>query len=363
MTRAADHFASGFGPSRVKFLDAAAKAGFRVETYRHDAPGMAGEALGTDVARLGAADAPKLLLVTSATHGVEGFCGSGIETAIMAEGLGGELPRDTALLLIHAINPYGFSWLRRVTEENVDLNRNFIDHGRARPENPGYEELANAICPPRWDESARQEAQRRLDDFAARHGKAALQAAITSGQYRHADGVFYGGARPSWSADTLARILARHGGAVREAAFLDIHTGLGPYGHGELISNHGPGTAGLRRLVDWFGARVTSPEGGSSTSAPTTGDISRGVEAALPDATVTAVAIEYGTRPIDQMLDAVRADNWLHVHGRLDSAEGRAIKNEIRDAFYPDEPGWKSMVLERAVEVYRETLAGLGQAD
>src|SRR5262249_1170126 len=33
------------------------------------------------------------------------------------------------LVLIHAINPFGFFALRRVNEDNVDLNRNFLVTG------------------------------------------------------------------------------------------------------------------------------------------------------------------------------------------------------------------------------------------
>ena len=49
--------------------------------------------------------------------------------------------------MVHAINPHGFAWSRRVTEDNVDLNRNFVDHAQPYPSNPGYEELRAAICP------------------------------------------------------------------------------------------------------------------------------------------------------------------------------------------------------------------------
>ena len=29
-------------------------------------------------------------------------------------------------VLLHALNPFGFAWRRRVNEDNVDLNRNFL---------------------------------------------------------------------------------------------------------------------------------------------------------------------------------------------------------------------------------------------
>ena len=51
-----------------------------VSHYVHPvARGVQGEELAIDVATLGRADAPNVLLLTSATHGVEGFCGSGCQ--------------------------------------------------------------------------------------------------------------------------------------------------------------------------------------------------------------------------------------------------------------------------------------------
>jgi hypothetical protein len=56
---------------------------------------------------------------------------------------------------------------------------------------------------------------------------------------------------------------------------------------------------------------------------------------------------------------ALRADNWLHAHGRPDSRQGRAIKEQIRAAFFPDRDDWKEMVWERALETQRQALEGL----
>ncbi|MFM8989295.1 MAG: DUF2817 domain-containing protein, partial [Alphaproteobacteria bacterium] len=126
--------ASG-GPSDALFerLAAAAAAGAAIETHPHPLRGPAGERLFCDVARLGPARAARALVTMSATHGVEGHCGSGAQVATLREGLLRDLPRDTCAVAIHAINPHGFAWSRRVTEDNVDLNRNFVDHAQPYP--------------------------------------------------------------------------------------------------------------------------------------------------------------------------------------------------------------------------------------
>ena len=64
-----------------------------------------------------------------------------------------------------------------------------------------------------------------------------------------------------------------------------------------------------------------------------------------------AIGLEYGTRARETMRKAMLANTWLHVHGDLDSDLGRQIKRDVKDASYPDEDEWKSLVWERGVEV------------
>jgi hypothetical protein len=355
-----DYFSADYSEARRKFRNAATRAGAALATYINPkVKGPNGEALATDVARLGPRDASRVLITISATHGAEGFCGSGAQVGSFEAGLGRELPADTALVAIHAINPYGFAWLRRVTEDNVDLNRNFVDHAAPLPRNPGYDELADAICPSEWREPVLTVARERLDAYGKKHGAAALQFAVTAGQYNHADGVFYGGLAPTWSRETLIKIVAEHASRARRLAAIDFHTGLGPWGYGEPIVTHAPHTPGLARARQWFGDRITSPQLGNSSSADVKGDILTGLEKRHPGVDVTCLALEYGTLSLQQVLDAVRADNWLHIHGDVRSAQGREIKAMVRDAFYGDQDDWKGMIFEQALAAERNALRGL----
>ena len=80
----------------------------------------------------------------------------------------------------------------------------------------------------------------------------------------------------------------------------------------------------------------------------------------FPDAEQTAITLEFGTLPLEEVHEAIRADNWLYVHGDPTSAMGAEIKRQIRDAFYCDKDDWKGLVWERAVDILRKGLAGLG---
>ncbi|GAB4373987.1 MAG: M14 family metallopeptidase [Kiloniellaceae bacterium] len=356
---AAAYFSADYAEARRRFTGAAAAAGARLFSYPHPGKGPGGEDLATDVAWLGPEEAERVLVTVSATHGAEGFCGSGVQTGWLASGLAAEQGDGIAYMAVHAINPHGFAWLRRVTEDNVDLNRNFVNFARPLPENPGYDELAAALCPQSWDDASIAATGAVLAAYAAAHGEDGLQAAMTNGQYRHPDGIFYGGSGPTWSHRTLKQIFARHLSHAARVAVIDYHTGLGPRGHGERIFPFGADAPGMTRVRDWYGDDFTCPALGTSSSTEVRGFNMIGMAEAIPEVEVTAIALEYGTLPSAAVRLALRADNWLHRHGDPVSAKGRAIKAQLREAFYQDAGDWKDMIWERAVETQRLALAGL----
>src|SRR5660397_29969 len=69
-------------------------------------------------------ESKKLLILTSGTHGVEGYVGSAVQQMFMNEVLTVDMLDDIGILFVHGINPFGFKYTRRVTENNIDFNRN-----------------------------------------------------------------------------------------------------------------------------------------------------------------------------------------------------------------------------------------------
>ncbi|MGY8997448.1 MAG: DUF2817 domain-containing protein, partial [Alphaproteobacteria bacterium] len=253
LSDASTFFSATYAQARAEFLETCTSLKLAVESHIHPERGSEGEELATDVTRIGPDDASHVLFTMSATHGVEGFCGSGAQIGALRSGLYDNLPDGMAVVLIHAINPHGFSWLRRVTHENVDLNRNHLDHSQPYPVNAGYEELQHAICPTEWTPQARARAETTLQAYADKHNAMALQGAISGGQYNHPEGVFFGGKATTWSAKTMHNVVAKHAKHARHIGLIDYHTGLGPYGYGELISDHLLDEPGHPRLVSWLG--------------------------------------------------------------------------------------------------------------
>ena len=358
------HFAVEYRDARERFLDACARAGVEPRTYENPLQGPHGETLATDAAWLGPDDAARVMVLVSATHGVEGFPGSAAQIDWLEAGGAASLPAGVAALVVHAINPYGFAWQRRVTEEGVDLNRNFVDFAAALPENPGYDELADALVPPALDQRTLADADARIDAYRARHGERRLMEARSAGQYRHPTGMFYGGDGPTWSRRTLERIAADHRLADRElVGVVDFHTGLGPFGYGEPICAHTPDTPNVARAYKWYGRSVTQPALGTSSSVEKTGLAEFGWEAMLGER-VTFVAVEYGTFPPANGLRVLRQDHWLYAHRNVDwnDAQTRRIKSDIRLHFAPRSVDWQEMVLFRARQIVRQGLAALGGA-
>lgn len=357
-------FSRSYAQARQQFLESAAAAGLALQSQPHPLTGVAGEALAMDVARDGVADADQLLILSSACHGIEGYCGSGVQVYALrdAEWLDKVRSAGVAVLYVHALNPHGFSYGRRVTQENVDLNRNFVDFSQPLPGNPAYDQLHEVIVPAHWPPTAA--VQQAMQDFIDAHGLKAWQAAVAQGQYRHPQGVFFGGQAPTWSNQTLRQVLRQHGQAARQIAWIDVHTGLGPNGYGERIFTGPPGDGAMlaraRRWWDGAGATpVTSLDDGSSSSPPLTGLLWNSVAQECPQATFTGMALEYGVLPVHATLDALRADHWLHQHPEAPAAQQAAIHQQMREAFYDESVAWKAQIISQARQALFQTVDGL----
>lgn len=363
MTGASDAFSRSYREAREKFLHAAADAGLAVEAKPHPLPGLDGEPLAMDVARDGDVNAASVLFLSSACHGVEGYCGSGVQVAALHD----EALREraaaagVALVYIHALNPYGFSYFGRSTHENIDLNRNFHDFAQPLPQNAAYRELHPLLVPQEWPPA--ESNLRALQEYIARHGEKAYQAALSGGQYEFPDGLFYGGRAPSWSNLAVREVLRAHGRRAGRIAWIDIHTGLGPSGVGERIyagRDHAPTLARARAWWDGGGRTpITSIYDGSSTSAFLTGMMFGSAYDECPQAEYTGIALEYGTVPVLQSFGALRGEQWLRRHPDAPADVAAAIRRQMFAAFYTDSDAWREQVVAQASEALLQAVDGL----
>ncbi|BAV51128.1 ABC transporter [Mesorhizobium loti] len=358
-------YAASFSVMRERFRRAAQRAGAELSEYLHPLHGPDGEVLATDVALLGRRDASKLIVLISGTHGVEGAFGSACQTAWLSQKSPWKLDAKTAVLAIHLINPWGTAWSRRVNEDNVDLNRNFIDWSAGTPENNAYAGLHSILTCREWEGPDRVAADEKLLATRKRLGQAGLAAIVEAGQYEFPDGLFYGGARPVWSNRTLTDILSTFAAAARHAIVFDLHTGAGPYAYPALLSVASSEHPGMAWGKSVFGPALATVITGSNATTSTgiaataTGYVSEAVVRAMPDARVLPLVVECGTLDGAAVMDAVQADNWLHLFGRIDSAIGKRIKATLRGAFIPDDADWQRTCLSTSLRYFDRALSEL----
>jgi Protein of unknown function (DUF2817) len=355
-------FSSSYVEARALFAATCKGANASMQSYINPMTSKVEGGLTLDTARFGSPGARNALVLVSGTHGVEGYCGSACQVAATSLGMWDDLPRDTAILLIHSLNPYGFAYGRRVNEDNVDLNRNCVaDFRKACELNPEYDELSDLLNPAQWTFDPPHPGFDQIQSYIKAKKIPAFQSAVSAGQYRHSRGLFYGGAAPTWSRQILEDIVASELDGAGCVVVIDYHTGLGPAGVGELIcmeSDQSDAYSRSRRLYG-NGVKSTQPferEKGS-VSAAVNGSICETFEREGREATY--VSLEFGTVPMMEVLEALRGENWLHHYGTHDNSLKERIGSKVLEAFNPTSARWRQSVLHRSAQVLTQAVQGL----
>jgi hypothetical protein len=351
------YFSDNYDSAHQKFVQAADHAQGLRETIPNPRTSPSSGKLVTEVAWFGPRTAERVLMVQSGTHGAEGLCGSGCQVGWLETGGAKTLPPNTAVLMVHLINPFGAAWTQQETEEGVNLNRNFMDFSKPLPKSPLYDEIHEALTCPDTSGARYDAAQSLLKDFRARNGQIGYQKAIFGGQYRHPKGMNFGGTEPTWSNRTFVGILKKYLSNARRVIFLDYHTGLGPYAYASLITFCSPNAPLFKRATEWFGPTIMAVQG--DETAAVAGLTSNAILDTLAKAEVTPVTVEYGTYDIDRECNAVVQDHWHRNFGDRNSPAGLEAKRELAEYFYPDAANWKEMVWFRSQQILRNALDAL----
>ena len=360
-------FSRDYFASREQFRRLVGRSGSSAHiSYTHPwARGPQGERLTTDVAVFGAKGADRLLIVGSGTHGIEGYCGAGAIAHVLQSGLTDRLPANLQLVLIHALNSYGFAWERRTDEWNVDLNRNFVEFSaRVFEANPVYDDIHPHLVPGDLYGPLHEAGDEAIRSLMKRLGADVYHETVSRGQHRYADGLFYGGASPTWSRiwfETMLRYQWMRG--KKRVGMIDIHSGLGPCGHGELLLSRD--AVEHRRALDWFGEDAETWS--KSSKGPVAVD-SLGGSIRQPFfrwahlAEMTVAGLEFGTVPLEVEREALRLDNLLHLHSQPGTPEWSKIKALMRAAFFVETEEWCRQIAEQTLLRVRQAIAGLSRS-
>ncbi len=301
----------------------------------------------------------KLLVVSSGVHGVEAFVGSAVQQMFIAEMLP-DFDLDTmSVLIVHSINPWGFRHRRRVSENNVDLNRNFAV-GRELFDlvNAPYSEIDGFLNPGDIVTSDTVDsALAEVVTFALQHDRAELQQAILQGQYQFPDGLYYGGTdfepQQSTMLATLTELVDQH-----DAVFLmDVHSGYGERGRLHLFGAPGLGSPEAMDTV-FEGFEIDTGDN-NEDFYEITGDfiLFFGEIAERANKTYLSMTLEYGTLDSQtdigaaQSLVNVRLENQGFHHGYESEDVRDSVQTAFVDGYNPPEGDYRRTIMAATREV------------
>jgi hypothetical protein len=365
------YFQDSYDACREAFLEDARKAAGafeQAELCSVQVPSSVDDHLYVDFLYIPPTDSSdKLLVLSSAVHGVEGYTGSAVQQMFEQEMLGPELLSKMGILVIHSVNPYGFKYGRRVTEHNVDLNRNSdTDPALFQIKNPGYGALYDMLNP----QGEASTASLRSQFFymiaiskMMKESMSVLRQAVLQGQYEYPEGVYFGGTDFEPQIDSLQRILPAIFEPYRTILEIDLHTGYG-----------------ARRVLHLFPNPVDDPELVRQTEAVfdgyhidwgdtedfytiTGGFADTFLKKIKPDATYLYMVFECGTFDTQKTFGSLKAlqkiinENQGVHHGYKNSRQQEKIERELLEAYYPSSEAWRSEVLGSSRKVLGDALA------
>lgn len=295
----------------------------------------------------GDSKSPNVLVISSGLHGIEGFPGSAAQLHLLSHN------PQTPTLWLHVLNPWGMANLRRVNEQNVDLNRNFLaedeDYQGVHPTYCFLDPLLNPASPPKKDLFLLQ-----LVEAMLKHGYENLKTAVVTGQYEYPQGLFFGGHRLQPTLSLLLPFLDKMLSHREKIVHIDLHSGLGKFGDRCLLLEQESNPQKIARARCAFGSKLKSRHdrhGGYIIRGGFTNALAR----RLQDVRYDGITFEFGTYSMLRVLAALRDENRLHHYGGGDLSDPHKLR--LLEVFSPSALRWRRHVLLHAVTVYKQACA------
>ncbi|MBL7111809.1 MAG: DUF2817 domain-containing protein [Bacteroidales bacterium] len=307
----------------------------------------------------------RLLIITSGLHGIEGYTGSAIQQMFMKEFLSDHEVQNQGILLIHSINPYGFKYMRKATENNVDLNRNCsVSKAIFENKNKGYAELYNLLCPS--GKVNKGSLSNRLFYFVAirkilQKSMATLRQAALQGQYKFPEGIYYGGNDFEPQIYYLQEVLPEIFVPYDLILTLDMHTAYGAWGKLHLFTNPLEDDI-LREKTESLFNNHPVDWGNAKDFYTILGDFSGFLGMLNPDTTCLSMKFEFGTLDSQKTFGSLHSihrmilENQGHLHGYKNEKFEKNTKNDYREMYYPTSEAWRSEVIRQARDMMKTVL-------
>lgn len=309
-------------------------------------------------------ESKNLLILSSGTHGVEGFVGHAAQELFIHNYINSDFLQNTGVLLIHSINPYGFKHTRRVTENNVDMNRNSsASLDLYSSVNEGYPKVYNLINP-KGKVNTKSPGNRFFFLKAINEIRKAslpvLRQAVLQGQYQFPEGLYFGGQKPEPQIDSLKPLIASYTDPYQKVMAIDLHTGYGERGKLHLFPNplDEPERSNLEALFEGF----TIDWGDTDDFYTVTGDFVGFIGSLIPDKEYYPMLFEWGTLNSQTTMGSLKSihimilENQGNKFGFASPKDSLRVKGNLREMYYPKSENWRNYAMEQTKEVFNKVL-------
>lgn len=344
--------------SRARFIELGKACDAHMESHPISAKGPSQELLTVDVASLTSDDDKHLIILTSGVHGVEGFIGANVQFQALRMLAQERMPSGIGIVMIHAANPWGFAHLRRVDENNVDINRNFIE--RPPSSHPRYATLDPVINPQAAPSIVGEISYwfNAIKLISTNLGITKLFKPIAQGQYDFPKGVFFGGQQLSEATKLLQKLILNFSAGADQITVLDIHSGLGPSAKASLIGNTNLVTKEKRSswIKSFYGLDVyIDTEKANAYNA--NGTFSRWCQSIMDEKKYLFLCIELGTVNPISLFSALRRENQAHHWAGRNTLSKAKAKDTLSAVFSPRSQHWKTKSTTQCLHVLNKTIA------
>jgi hypothetical protein len=299
-------------------------------------------------------DQSKLVILSSGLHGVEGPTGSAVQSILMDKVANFGLYLETGILLVHAINPYGFKYSRRVSENNVDLNRNCSsDISLYSSLNNGYTELYEMLNP--TGEVRSGSLRNRffllvaIEKLVQKSMKSLRQAAL-QGQYEYPKGLYFGGKNPEPQIKSVIPVFMQYAADYETVLSIDIHTGYGERGVLHLFPNPVKDPA-VRSAMEHIFKGYPIDWGDSDDFYTTNGSFTDFTGTLMPGKFFIPMVFEYGTLDSKTIIGSIRSihnmvlENQGFHYGYAEDSDRTKVQENFSEMYNPSCEVWRSKVI------------------
>lgn len=315
-------------------------------------------------------EAEKLLILTSGVHGVEGYVGSAVQQMFMNEALTGETLKNVGILFVHGINPFGFKYTRRVTENNIDFNRNCdTESSLFLSENNGYNDLYGMLNPK--GEANPGSLKNNFFMLVAinellQESMASLRQAVLQGQYEHKHGLYFGGNGFEPQLATLSEVFQDVSKDYGTVFNIDLHTGFGERGATHLFPNpidDEKVKTGLENIFEGYQINW----GDSDDFYIINGSFTDYIGKLLPDKFYLPMLLEYGTLNSQSTIGSIKSihnmvlENQGAQYGYKSAQDSVKVKHSFMEMYNPSSEKWRTKIMIDSKLILRVVMKNYGE--